>query len=70
MTRMVAQLTAAGLISAILWELIKLVMPSLVAIFFAVMAMLLKFALVMIVIFGVLAWIRKRGDYVPHDEDD
>lgn len=58
--RFVAQFTAAGLAGAILWELLSMLMPVLTALFFGLMMALLKFALVMVVIFGVIALVKKR----------
>lgn len=70
MMRMVAQITAAGVVGAILWELLGLLMPPLIAIFLGIMAMLFKFALVMIAIFGVIAWVKRRGGCFPEDDAD
>ncbi len=58
--RLVAQFTAAGLAGAILWELLSMLMPVLTALFFGLMMALFKFALVMVVIFGVIALVKKR----------
>ncbi len=58
--RLVAQFTAAGLAGAILWELLSMLMPVLTALFFGVMLALFKFAFVMVVIFGVIALVKKR----------
>ena len=66
--RLVAQFTAAGLAGAILWELLSMLMPVLTALFFGVMLALFKFALVMVVIFGVIAIVRKRVN--SSDSDD
>ncbi len=67
--RLVAQFTAAGLAGAILWELLSILMPFLGALLFGVMMALLKFALVMVVIFGVIALVRNRlnGDEAVDD---
>ncbi|MCH7564098.1 MAG: hypothetical protein IH968_09760 [Gemmatimonadetes bacterium] len=68
--RLVAQFTAAGLAGAILWELLSMLMPVLMALFFGVMLALFKFALVMVVIFGVIAMVRKRVNSSDDDRDD
>ena len=68
--RLVAQFTAAGLAGAILWELLSMLMPVLTALFFGVMLALFKFALVMVVIFGVIAMVRKRVNSSNDDSDD
>ncbi len=68
--RLVAQFTAAGLAGAILWELLSMLMPVLTALFFGVMLALFKFALVMVVIFGVIAMVRKRVNRSDDDSDD
>ncbi len=68
--RLVAQFTAAGLAGAILWELLSMLMPVLTALFFSVMLALFKFALVMVVIFGVIALVRKRVNSSDDDSDD
>ena len=68
--RLVAQFTAAGLVGAILWELLSMLMPVLTALFFGVMLALFKFALVMVVIFGVIAMVRKRVNSSDDDSDD
>jgi len=68
--RLVAQFTAAGLAGAILWELLSMLMPVLMALFFGVMLALFKFALVMVVIFGVIAMVRKRVNSSDDDSDD
>ncbi len=68
--RLVAQFTAAGLAGAILWELLSMLMPVLMALFFGVMLALFKFALVMVVIFGVIAMVRKRVNSSDDGGDD
>jgi asparagine N-glycosylation enzyme membrane subunit Stt3 len=68
--RLAAQFTAAGLAGVILWELLSILMPFLTAIFFGVMLMLFKFALVMVAIFGVMAWIKKRANSLDDDSVD
>jgi asparagine N-glycosylation enzyme membrane subunit Stt3 len=68
--RLAAQFTAAGLAGVILWELLSILMPFLTAIFFGVMLMLFKFALVMVAIFGVMAWIKKRANRLDDDSVD
>ena len=68
--RLVAQFTAAGLAGAILWELISMLMPTLLALFFGVMAALFKFALVMVIIFGVIAFVKKRATFFDDDSAD
>ena len=68
--RLVAQFTAAGLIGAILWELLGMLMPSLLALFIGVMAMLFKFALVMVVVFGVIAFVRKRASFFDDENSN
>ena len=68
--RLVAQFTAAGLAGAILWELLSMLMPVLTALFFGLMLALFKFALVMVVIFGVIAMVRKRVNSSDDNSDD
>lgn len=65
--RLLAQFTAAGLLGAILWELLSMLMPFLTALFLGVMLALFKFALVMVVIFGVIAWVKKRANSLDDD---
>ncbi len=68
--RLVAQFTAAGLIGAILWELLSMLLPVLTALLFSVMLALFKFAVVMVVIFGVIALVKKRANSLGDDSDD
>ncbi|GMR12074.1 MAG: hypothetical protein BMS9Abin29_0261 [Gemmatimonadota bacterium] len=65
--RLVAQFTVAGLAGAILWELLSMLVPVLTAIFFGIVIALFKFALVMVVIFGVIALVKKRVNSLDDD---